>query len=205
MRVLITVLAAGMVAFTGCSSTSSTQSTASTRVTDADLAQTVKNQIAADQQLTGVKIDVSADAAKNQVTLSGTVPTETTRTEAVNVAKASSTGVTVVDKIEVKPAEISRSEYTDDMARDARAKAKAAGEKIGNSLDDAWIYSKITAKLVSNSETPARKINVDVTDQRVVLRGVVESAAAKEEAGRVASETDGVKHVSNLLKIRAAG
>jgi osmotically-inducible protein OsmY len=202
MRIFIIVLAAGIAAVTGCSSTGNTQTA---RVTDSDLAQTVKNRFANDQQLAGAQIDVSAQAASNQVTLSGTVPSESERNEAVAMAKASSPGVTVVDKIEVKPAEISRSQYTDDMARQARAKAKAAGEKIGNSLDDAWIYSKITAKLLGNSDTPARKIHVDVTDQRVVLRGEVESAAGKEEAGRIAFDTQGVKHVTNLLKIRSVG
>jgi osmotically-inducible protein OsmY len=90
------------------------------------------------------------------------------------------------------------------MAREAREKAKAAGDKLGASLDDAWIHTKIMAKLVGNSVTQASKINIDVVNQSAILRGEVESVAAKEEAGRVASETDGVKHVSNLLKVRTA-
>jgi len=162
----------------------------------------VKDKLALDPQLSARKIDVSADAEKNQITLSGDVPTEQIRMRAVELAKAARTGVSVVDKIDVKPAEISRAEYTEEMARKARDKAKEAGDKIGESLEDAWIHSKITAKLIGDSTTPARKINVDVKNNAVTLRGEVDSAAAKAEAERIAKETDGVKRVNNLLKVR---
>jgi osmotically-inducible protein OsmY len=36
------------------------------------------------------------------------------------------------------------------MARTAREKAKEFGDKLGNSLDDAWILTKIKAKLLDN-------------------------------------------------------
>ena len=50
------------------------------------------------------------------------------------------------------------------------------------SLNDAWIHTKITSKLISDKDTPARKINIDVVDGIVTLRGEVNSAAAKSEA-----------------------
>jgi osmotically-inducible protein OsmY len=146
-------------------------------------------------------LNVSADAAKNEATVSGTVPTETLRSEAVDLAKAASPGLVVTDKIDVKPAEVSLSQYTEDMAREAREKAKTAGDKIGNSLEDAWIHTKITAKLIGDRGASARKINVDVMDQVVVLRGRVGSAGDKIEAERIARETDGVKRVVNQLKV----
>jgi hypothetical protein len=46
---------------------------------------------------------VSADARKNQVTLSGPFDSESERTEAVKDAKAAQPGLDVVDKIQVKP------------------------------------------------------------------------------------------------------
>jgi osmotically-inducible protein OsmY len=161
----------------------------------------VKDKLASDSQLSQRKIDVSADADKNQVTLSGDVPTEQLRTRAVELAKASRTGLIVVDKIDVKPQEVSRAEYTEEMARTTRDKAREAGDKVGDRIEDAWIHTKITAKLISDATTPARKINVDVMNNVVTLRGKVESAKAKTEAERIAKETEGVKRVNNLLKV----
>ena len=91
--------------------------------------------------------------------------------------------------------------YTEEQAREERERAKVNKETIGQSLDDAWIHTKIVAKLISDTQTPERKINVDVVDGTVTLRGQVDTAAAKAEAERLAKETDGVKKVMNQLKV----
>jgi hyperosmotically inducible periplasmic protein len=133
-----------------------------------------------DPDLNAAKLDVDADAKDNKVTLSGTVSTEALRSQAVEMAKAAHPALEVTDKIDVKPREISRSEYTEEMARDAREKAKAAGDKIGTSINDAWIHTKITSKLIGDKDTPARKINIDVVEGVVTLRGEVNTPTAKE-------------------------
>src|SRR3954452_20814565 len=94
--------------------------------------------------------------------------------------------------------------YTEEQARDEREKAKANKETIGQSLEDAWIHTKVVAKLIADSQTPERKINVDVVDGAVTLRGQVDTAEGKSEAERVAKETDGVKKVTSQLKVVAA-
>lgn len=94
--------------------------------------------------------------------------------------------------------------YSEEQAREERERAKANKETIGQSLEDAWIHTKIVTKLIGNSQTPERKINVDVVDGAVTLRGTVDTAEAKTEAERVAKETDGVKKVTNQLKVVAA-
>jgi len=91
--------------------------------------------------------------------------------------------------------------YTEEQAREERARAKGNKETIGDTLDDAWIHAKIIAKLIGDSQTPERKINVDVVNNEVTLRGTVDTPAAKAEAERVAKETDGVKKVSNHLTV----
>jgi osmotically-inducible protein OsmY len=91
--------------------------------------------------------------------------------------------------------------YTEEQARQERERAKANKETIGQSLDDAWIHAKIVAKLIGDTETPERKINVDVVEGAVTLRGNVDTAEAKAEAERVAKATDGVKKVTNQLKV----
>ena len=91
--------------------------------------------------------------------------------------------------------------YTEQQAREERERAKAHKETVGQSLEDAWIHTKIVAKLIGDADTPERKINVDVVDGAVTLRGTVDTAEGKSEAERIAKETDGVKKVTNQLKV----
>ena len=198
MRILMSLAVAGILALSGCSTQNPKPSVVS--FSDSDLERMVKAKLATDPDVSKA-INVDANADKNEVKLSGTVPNETLRTRAVDLAKAAKDGLIITDKIDVKPLEVSRSEYTEEMARQAREKATSAGDTLGKSIDDAWIHTKITTKLIGNTETPARKINVDVVDGVVTLRGVVETATAKVEAERVTKTTDGVKRVRNLLKV----
>ena len=94
--------------------------------------------------------------------------------------------------------------YSEEQAREERTRAKQNKETIGDTLDDAWIHAKIVTKLIGDSKTPERNINVDVVNNEVTLRGTVDTADAKTEAERVAKGTDGVKKVTNLLKVVSA-
>jgi hyperosmotically inducible periplasmic protein len=91
--------------------------------------------------------------------------------------------------------------YSEEQAREERERAKANKETLGQSIEDAWIHTKVVAKLISDTQTPERKINVDVIEAAVTLRGQVDTPEAKAEAERLAKETDGVKSVKNELKV----
>jgi len=93
--------------------------------------------------------------------------------------------------------------YTEEQAREERARAKENKETIGDTLEDAWIHTKIVAKLIANSKTPERKINVDVVSNAVTLRGTVDTAEEKTAAEQIAKETEGVTKVTNQLKVAA--
>src|SRR5438270_9626715 len=122
MRVLVTFSILGVIALSGCSRNSSTAASKT------ETEQAIKAKMAAQPDLANaITVDVNAD--KNEVVLTGTVPTESLRTEAVQIAKSSREGVIVTDKIDVKPRELTRNDYTSDMAREQREKAKASGEK----------------------------------------------------------------------------
>jgi hyperosmotically inducible periplasmic protein len=174
-------------------------------VTDSDLKNQIEDRLNSDTELRAADLSVKADADHNMVTLSGTVPSESLRTRALEMTKAVRPGLTVDDKIDVKPneanREVSRSEYTQEHARQEVEKARANKESVGDSIDDAWIHSKIVAKLLTDKDTPERKINVDVMKNIVTLRGWVNNAKERQEAERIAAETDGVKRVNNQLKI----
>jgi osmotically-inducible protein OsmY len=197
---LATLLVSSLVAY-GCNkgTESTTQAAREPRLTDSDLKAKVETQLKSDPQLNDLSI--SADADRNLVTLSGTVPNENLRTRAVEMARAAHPGVTVDDKIDVKHPEVTRSEYTPEMARTEVERARERKETIGGSVDDAWIHAKIVAQFLTDKDTPERKINVDVDHNVVTLRGTVDTAEAKMEAERIVKQTDGVKGVKNLLKV----
>lgn len=200
-----TLLCAGILWTTGCATTQ-TRAT----LTDEELGGAVAAKIHGDAQLSNYGLDVKADGPRNEVTLSGSVPSETLRLRAVDLAKQAYAGVIITDKIDVKPdlersersREVDRTAYTEDMARDARQRAEGVGEKIGTGLDDAWIHTKIRTKLVGEGELPFGGINVDVQDKVVTLRGTVDSAKDKAEAERLVKETGGVTTVHNRLVVK---
>jgi hyperosmotically inducible protein len=170
-------------------------------MSDSDLKNAIKTRLDSDPQLKADDLGVSADADKNTATLSGTVESEALRTKAVEMARAAHSGLVVTDKIDVKPREIERKDYTEENARVARENAKSRGETVGSSMDDAWIHTKVVTKLIGDSRTPERKINVDVVNNVVTLRGAVRTAEEKTAAEQVAKSVDGVKSVKNMLKI----
>jgi osmotically-inducible protein OsmY len=74
------------------------------QLSDSDLKNQILARFQSDPQLRNAGLSVSADASENTVTLSGTVESEALRTKAVQLAKSAHPGVTVIDKIDVKPA-----------------------------------------------------------------------------------------------------
>jgi hyperosmotically inducible protein len=183
----------------------SDSSTRANAMSDEELERAINARIDEDPQLRPYDIGVDADGDENKVTLTGDVPSEALRQKAVAAAKQVGRNLVVTDKIDVKPGDVARSDYTEDMARTHRDEATRAGETVGETLDDAWIHTKIRTKLAGKGEFPAGGINVDVVKNMVTLRGSVESQAAKMEAERIARETDGVAQVKNQLVVKKGG
>jgi len=199
-RTLFT-LAFGLTLLVGCSPSPPPPETA--KISDSDVEQAVKNRFQSDAALRASDIGVDADVDRKELTLSGTVYSQNTRTRIVEAARNAQPGYTITDKIDVKPLDVPRDRYTEDMARETRESAQGTGEKLGDSMEDAWLHTKVKAKLAANQATQALKINVDVDKNVVTLRGEVESPQAKREAGRIAGETDGVRRVNNLLTVKS--
>jgi hyperosmotically inducible protein len=181
-----------------------TTTTETRRMTDSDLENTIKAKLNSNAQLRDANLDVDANVDRNEVTLSGKVGSQELRSKAVELARSAQTGITVNDKIDVIPQETTRESYTEEQAREERTKARERGETVGATLDDAWIHSKLVAKFIADPDTPQRKINIDVSNNVVTLRGTVETPEAKAEAERIAKETEGVKRVVNQLKVGGA-
>jgi osmotically-inducible protein OsmY len=73
-------------------------------MSDSDLENAVRAKLENDAQLKEADVSVHADAERNEITLSGTVRSRAAREKAVELAKTAKPGVSVNDKIDVKPA-----------------------------------------------------------------------------------------------------
>jgi osmotically-inducible protein OsmY len=167
-------------------------------LSNSDLENHIKARRDSDEPLKAANLSVIADAKKKEAMLSGTVESEALRRKAVELAKSAHSGLTVNDMIDVKPGEIARKDFTEDLAKQEWGKAKQVGDQVSTRVEDAWIHAKIVAKLVDTTDMPARNINVDVVKNVVTLRGNVSTAQENE---RVAQETEGVERVDNQLKV----
>jgi hyperosmotically inducible protein len=172
------------------------------QLTDQALQQIVKTRLQSDSNVRRLNLEVDADAEHNAVELQGLAYTERQRTRAVELARSARPDIAVQDKIDVKPYEIPRDLFDDNMMADVKADATKMGDTIGDSLDDGWVHMKVVGKLIADSKTPERTINVDVADNVVTLRGAVASPEIRAQAESVAKSVDGVKDVKNRLVVK---
>jgi hyperosmotically inducible protein len=70
-------------------------------------------------------------------------------------------------------------------------------------INDTWITAKTKIALAADGRVKGRQIEVETTQGVVMLRGKVDSDAAKHAAGDIAKKLDGVKTVKNDLEVVA--
>lgn len=75
-----------------------------TVMSNSEMENAIKARLQSDDQLRAADLSVNADADKREVTISGIVRSQELRDRAVDLAKNVHPGVTVNDKIDVKPA-----------------------------------------------------------------------------------------------------
>jgi hyperosmotically inducible periplasmic protein len=183
-------------------------------VKDGWLVMKIHSEFVNEDVLAGSNIDV--DVKNGMVTLQGTVPTEAARARAIQAAKNNDGVKGVTDQLRIAPA--ARDGGRMDRAQDktARAADKAedkmdkagdktasAAKKTGRAIDDGWIKSKIYAQYMAdwNTVLDDSDIDVDVKNNAVTLSGTVKTAAAKAKAVSIAKATDGVKSVTDNLRV----
>lgn len=79
--------------------------------------------------------------------------------------------------------------------------ACSATQSPATQVSDATITTKIKAKLTGDPDINPFNVDVDTDEGVVRLSGTVEDAYTREEAGKLARNTRGVKYVENELKI----
>lgn len=87
------------------------------------------------------------------------------------------------------------------VERGAERVEAEVGPVVRDVLDDATVTTRVKARLVADPEVNAFKIDVDTVDGRVTLNGKVASEVQRREAGELASRTQGVISVVNLIQV----
>lgn len=75
----------------------------------------------------------------------------------------------------------------------------------GNVFKDGWITMKIHSAFIPEQPLEGSNIDVDTTNGVVTLTGTVPTDAAKARAVALAKATDGVKNVTDKLRIAPSG
>jgi osmotically-inducible protein OsmY len=159
----------------GCSSTQ----TVGEEIDDATITTKIEAKLTADPNVSAFNVD--ADTNNGVVRLSGTVKHAEAKAEAEKLARQTDGVKRVINDIKVE----------------------AEGRDAGDRMSDTEITTKIKAKITGDGDLNPFNINVDTKDGVVTLRGSVKTAQAKDEAGRIARETSGVKSVDNMLEVEA--
>ena len=94
---------------------------------------------------------------------------------------------------------------TTEKAREAghetKQEAKVAAKQTGNAVTDSWITMKVHAQFVPEDALEDSDIDVETNKGIVSLMGTVPTAAGRDRAVQIAKATDGVKSVTNRLKV----
>jgi hyperosmotically inducible protein len=70
-------------------------------------------------------------------------------------------------------------------------------------VNDSWLTAKTKIALAADGRVKGRQIDVETTKGQVMLRGKVDSDAAKQAAEEITKMLDGVKTVKNDLEVVA--
>jgi hyperosmotically inducible protein len=81
------------------------------------------------------------------------------------------------------------------------AQVADAAKKTGNAITDSWITMKVHSQFIPEDALEGSDIDVDTNAGVVVLKGTVPTEAAKARAVAIAKATDGVKTVTDQLRI----
>ncbi len=81
------------------------------------------------------------------------------------------------------------------------AGAVKKASQVGQVIADSAITTKIKAQLAADEGLSGSDIDVDTNNGVVTLSGTVNSEALRARAGQIASNTGGVKGVTNTIKV----
>jgi hyperosmotically inducible periplasmic protein len=131
--------------------------------------------------------DISVTVLDGNATLSGKVEEDVQK----DLAGAIAAGVDGVKDVD------NQIKVDADYKKPARSDSRGYGDVVG----DATITAAVKSKLLWSKHTEGMDTQVETKDGKVTLSGIVSSQHAKQQAEKLAKNTDGVHKVSNNLQV----
>jgi osmotically-inducible protein OsmY len=146
--------------------------------------------------------DIDVTTRGNTVVLRGTVENEQARLQAINVARGVEGVDSVDDQLQVETDTTAREGVPADRPDARRTDVRRDDPAADLERSPSWITQRIQAQYFTTPDVRGRNIDVTTTSDGVVtLRGEVEEPRARDEAVRIARETDGVTRVNDQLRV----
>lgn len=158
-------------------------------VSDTALTGSVKAKLATDARVKGS--DISVTTENGVVVLTGKAPSAEAKAAAEDIAKSANASAKIDNRIQAPG-----------LLSNIKADTKAGVATTEEVVNDSWITTKLKTQLLADTTTKGTAIKVTTKDNVVFLRGTVASQAEKDQAIKLASETQGVAKVnSSKLKV----
>ena len=208
-RLAILTSTAGLILAVACSQS------------DPGITTAVKSKLAADDTVKAYQIDV--DTKSRVVTLSGAVETAAAKEQALTLARQTDGVQEVVDRItvnaeaapttgdlregandvgrEIREESREATQEAKELGREAETRTGEAVDRTGAVMTDAAVTSAVKTKFLADTAVSGLKIDVDTRDGMVTLGGMVPTKAEADRAVAIARDTNGVKSVTNNLRI----
>lgn len=160
-------------------------------IDDATITGSVKSMLLADSRTQG--FDINVDTARGVVTLNGGADSQAAKNAAGELA-SNATGVVRVDNRLVVAADGS---YRRQQANTetASGRVRDAADDTGDTIDDAWITSKVKSQFLADQYIKGLNITVETNNNVVTLAGHAQSSQNRQRAIDIARGTKGVRSV----------
>lgn len=172
--------------------TTTNHETVGQRIDDAKIVTVVNADLVKDKELSAIKINV--DSTQGNVVLRGTAPNPAAKDRATDIARSVKGVVNVDNRLTLAAA-------TPSTYDNAKTSVSNTANKVGAKIDDAAINVAVNSSLAGDSELSALKINVDVKNGHVWLKGTAPNLTAKNRATDLAKKVEGVTVVTNQLTV----
>lgn len=159
---------------------------------DAVITASVKAKLLADTRTKA--FDVNVDTVKGVVTLTGGADSAEAKSAAQELA-GEVNGVVLI-KNELLVATPGSEARQDANTATASGEVREAMDEAGDSVDDAWITSKVKTQLLADADIKGTLITVETQANVVTLGGTAGTAAARTKAIEIAEATQGVTEVN---------
>lgn len=189
-----TMLAAAIALSLGACTTTTDKSgtrTMAQTIDDATITGSVKSALLADSRTQG--FDINVDTARGVVTLNGGADSQAAKNAAGQLA-ANAAGVVRVDNRLVVAAD---GTYRRQAANTetASGRVRDALSDTGETIDDAWITSKVKSQFLADANIKGLNITVETNNNVVTLSGIAQTSQNRQRAIDIARATQGVRDV----------